>query len=129
MRSSPDLSRWNPTAILLRGVLAVGLLSGTILLIVAANPLPGVALGILILAAYCALSYSVDPQPDYDDVGLMGGLIDHPFRWSDNYNRMLIGLTVLLAPGRFLTRSIWDLIRFAQGRHVMVLPPRDSGEP
>lgn len=67
---------------------------------------------ILILFIYCFISYKFIPQPDATNVGLLGGLIDHPFRISDDFNRMLIVLLVLLYPGRFISTTIIQIIVF-----------------
>lgn len=67
---------------------------------------------ILILLIYCFISYKFIPQPDATNVGLLGGLIDHPFRISDDFNRMLIVLLVLLYPGRFISTTIMQIIVF-----------------
>lgn len=31
-----------------------------------------------------------DQEPDYNNIGWLGGLIDHPFRFSNDINRNLI---------------------------------------
>ncbi len=59
---------------------------------------------------YVSLSYFIDPQPNTDNIGVAGGLIDHPFRYSDDLNRNLLGLKVLLGPGRFVAESICDAL-------------------
>lgn len=38
-------------------------------------------------ALYLAISYFVRTAPDTTNVGWLGGLVDHPFRISDDYNR------------------------------------------
>ncbi len=48
------------------------------------------------LAIYLLISGVVRPRPDTTNVGWLGGLVDHPFRWSDDVNRLLILLLVLL---------------------------------
>lgn len=61
-----------------------------------------------ILFAYCLLSYFVRPEPDTSNIGWLGGLMDNPFRYSDDINRFLLFLKILLIPGRFLAESIAD---------------------
>jgi len=58
---------------------------------------------------YVAVAYLVDPQPDMDNMGIAGGLIDNPFRYSDDINRNLVGLAMLLGPGRFVAESVMDI--------------------
>lgn len=65
---------------------------------------------------YLALAHVLRPEPDHSDMGLMGGLIDNPFSWSDDYNRFLFSLQITLFPGRFIARSLLssiDLFRHA----------------
>lgn len=68
------------------------------------------AIFIINLFVYCFISYKFIPQPDASNVGLLGGLIDHPFRISDDFNRMLIVLLALLYPGRFISTTIMQII-------------------
>jgi hypothetical protein len=58
---------------------------------------------------YVAVSYLVDPQPEMDNLGPAGGMIDHPWRYSDDINRTLVGLAVILGPGRFIAESLMDI--------------------
>ena len=60
----------------------------------------------MILFIYCLISYKVIPQSDTSNIGLLGGLIDHPFRYSDDINRFLILLSILLYPGRFIATTL-----------------------
>lgn len=62
------------------------------------------------LIIYLLLGFFITPKPDYDNVGLMGGLIDHPFRISDDYNRALVFFKAFLWPGKFISVSIRDFI-------------------
>lgn len=41
----------------------------------------------------------------------LGGLIDHPFRYSDDINRLLIFLSLLLLPGRMVAMGLIDFAR------------------
>lgn len=63
-----------------------------------------------ILFIYCLIGFKVIPQPDTSNVGLLGGLIDHPFRYSDDINRFLILLSILLYPGRFIATTLIQFI-------------------
>ncbi|HMV67364.1 MAG TPA: hypothetical protein PKA64_10970 [Myxococcota bacterium] len=55
---------------------------------------------------YVAAATLIDPEPDLDDLGLGRGIDDDPTRLSDNWNRGLLDLSVLLVvtggPGRWL---------------------------
>lgn len=64
----------------------------------------------MILCIYCLIGYKVIPQPETSNVGLLGGFIDHPFRYSDDINRFLILLLILLYPGRFISTTVIQFI-------------------
>lgn len=73
-----------------------------------------------ILAVYLGVAFTLEPRPDTSNMGWAGGVIDHPFRWSDDANRFLLFLRVLLFPGRFVTRGIRDGIRSFQPRRTVI---------
>lgn len=80
----------------------------------------------LFAVAYFAISFFVRFEPDYSNVGLLGGIIDHPFRWSDDVNRHIAGLRVFFMPGRFAIASIRDAVMRMGGKRVIVLERRDD---
>ena len=47
--------------------------------------------------------------------GLMGGLIDHPFRWSDDMNRSPLFFKLALFPGYFLARPVAEVFYWLAG--------------
>ena len=51
-------------------------------------------------------SYFLHPEPDYSNLGWFGGLIDNPFRYSDDLNRGLAFLFTFLWPGRFVANAL-----------------------
>jgi hypothetical protein len=67
--------------------------------------------GILGCLGYVAAGTVLRPNPEFSNIGWLGGLIDHPFRWSDDVNRFLILLLMILWPGRFIGTGILDLMR------------------
>ena len=62
-----------------------------------------------IFALYLIISYIFDVKPNYDNVGIWGGMIDHPFRYTDDYNRFLIFLKVVFYPGYLMAASWIEL--------------------
>jgi hypothetical protein len=69
-------------------------------------------------AAYLIVSYMVQPHSDTDDLGWCGGLMDNPFSFSDDVNRGLLVLGLLLLPGRIVSELLvgaavlpWRLMR------------------
>lgn len=73
---------------------------------------------------YSLVAYFVHPEPDTSNMGWLGGLMDHPFRYSDDVNRILLFLLVILLPGRFLSETFVDLLRLI--RHSARRQPRQS---
>jgi len=61
--------------------------------------------------AYLIVAYFVHPYADMDNIGMLGGLLDHPLRYSDDMNRLFGVIFLLLWPGRFVSESIVDMIR------------------
>ena len=57
------------------------------------------------LCLYVWISYRVSAKPDYTNLGWWGGLLDNPFRSSDNVNRWLLYLQLLLLPGKLMAYS------------------------
>lgn len=60
---------------------------------------------------YCLLGYFTDIKPKYDNMGI-GGLIDNPFRYSDDINRTLFFFKVILSPGLLMSMSFVQLGKF-----------------
>ena len=69
----------------------------------------GVVLGTTLV--YLLAAYFIRAQADTSNIGWLGGLIDHPFRYSDDLNRFLLFLQIVLWPGRFLAESLVDTVR------------------
>ena len=46
----------------------------------------------------------------YRGYGMVGGLINNPFRITDNFNRFLLFLKLLLLPGRLVAQAIMNFI-------------------
>ena len=65
-------------------------------------------LGVLII--YCVIAYFINPKPDYRNIGLGGTPINHPFKISDDINRLLAILKAMLWPGFYISRSILEFV-------------------
>lgn len=66
------------------------------------------------LALYILTGHFVTAKPNYTNVGWLGGVIDNPFRISDDYNRWLVFIEVILLPGKLMAYSLimsWLLVR------------------
>ncbi len=58
------------------------------------------------LALYVVISHFVTVTPNYTNVGWVRGLLDNPFRISDDYNRRLIVMQAILLPGKLIAYSL-----------------------
>lgn len=65
-----------------------------------------VSAGVLLI--YVGVAFFVRPEPDTDNMGWCGGLINDPFHYSDNLNRSLFTLHCVLGPGRFAAETVLD---------------------
>lgn len=66
-------------------------------------------------AAYLLLSYFITPRPDSSNMGWFGGLINNPFRISDDANRLLVFFYLFLLPGKlvvFALQTFYRLIKY-----------------
>nr|WP_295928256.1 hypothetical protein [uncultured Dyadobacter sp.] len=66
-------------------------------------------------ALYVVTSHFVNAAPETTNVGWAGGLIDNPFRISDDYNRLLVLLQVFLLPGKLIAYGL--IIGWLLSRH------------
>lgn len=70
-------------------------------------------LGLLVF--YLLICYFLTAKPDASNVGWLGGLINNPFRISDNINRFLLIFYLFLLPGKlmvFAIQSFYRLIKY-----------------
>lgn len=68
----------------------------------------------VVISVYIFASFWISVKPNYENVGWFGGLINHPFRISDNFNRSLIFLQIILLPGKLLSQGMvifWKLLQ------------------
>ena len=100
-----------PRSVFLRGVIALAAL-GYVVYAIATSSEP---VGFSIAAAlYFAAAYWLLPKPEVSNLGLWGTPIDHPFRWSDDANRMLLFLRFFLWPGRAILSGLRDALTLAR---------------
>jgi hypothetical protein len=64
------------------------------------------------LGLYLFTALIMRPEPNYSNMGWLSGIIDNPFRITDDFNRMLFFLMVILYPGRIITQSFVYLTQF-----------------
>ena len=65
----------------------------------------------VLVSLYTVAGYYIRPEPDTDNLGWFGGLMNDPFQYKDNINRQLLFLMVLLLPGRALAEGVIAITR------------------
>ena len=65
---------------------------------------------------YIVAGHFIRPAPDHTNVGWLGGLVDNPFRISDDYNRWLLLAQISLMPGRLISYSL--IMSWLIARHL-----------
>lgn len=74
-----------------------------------------------ILLIYIGVAFFCRPECNGDNMGWFGGMANDPFQYSDNINRFLFQLHMLLGPGRFAAETMLDtcaLMGLARGAEV-----------
>jgi hypothetical protein len=74
-------------------------------------PLPvwkSVALSSGLMLIYVGIAFFVRPEPNGENMGFAGGLLNDPMQYSDNVNRALWKAHCLLGPGRFISETVLD---------------------
>jgi hypothetical protein len=98
--------------ILFRAIVVIVLVSAAWWLAWPYLPLEGFQRGVLLVGVtliYVSLGYLVRPEPNFENMGWLGGVVDNPVRYSDDINRTLLTVRILLDPGRFVAVSLVDL--------------------
>lgn len=60
---------------------------------------------------YVLISAIVNVNPDHSDMGYFGGMMNNPFRISDDINRFLLWLQIMLMPGKLIAWSVASGLR------------------
>ncbi len=88
-------------------ILSIGIVVGVYYLLFSEGlDFVGILIYLIVMFIYCLIGYFIVPKPDYENIGWLGGLMDHPFRFSDDLNRFLIFLSAILYPGRFIGTTV-----------------------
>jgi len=101
--------KWLPVRVLLSGTALVA----CVYLVFQSTPDPSNR-GLMLAAwlVYLVAGYWIRPRPDYRNVGWGRTPFDNPFRWSDDANRLLMFLMIVLYPARFVAQTLVDVARF-----------------
>lgn len=78
------------------------------------DPMEAAALAFCVPLLYLLIGGLVRFRPDTTNMGWLGGLVDRPFSWSDDYNRGLFFLNILCFPARLLMWPYLALFRQMQ---------------
>jgi len=68
-----------------------------------------IAIASVVVPVYTAIAFFFRPEPNTDNLGMAGGMVNDPFQNSDNVNRFLWRLSCCLGPGRFTAETMLDL--------------------
>jgi hypothetical protein len=107
--------RLDPGVVFLRFLLALALLGGFFYAVLQFWPEPNWTHLLAGVFVYLGIAWLIRPQADTTNLGWGGGLIDDPFRYSDDWNRNLLFFSLVLLPGRIVTDGLWDLLRLVVG--------------
>jgi hypothetical protein len=78
--------------------------------------LKGWGIAAALTLTYLLLASMVTVTPDTSNLGLFGGLADNPLSFSDDYNRFLLFLKLMLMPGQLVVWSLrWSLRLLVSG--------------
>ena len=65
---------------------------------------------VLVLVVYLFLARLFTPKLDHSNMGWVGGIINHPFRISDDLNRWLFFFALFLLPGKLVLYAAQTII-------------------
>lgn len=71
--------------------------------------LQAIAITAGVMLIYTGIAFFIRPEPNTDNLGWGGGLMNDPFQCSDNVNRLLWRAHCVLGPGRFTAETLLDL--------------------
>lgn len=115
-KNQPPLEPRSVIGVVLKLIITIFIIYGLCYITILQNFSFGNALVFfLILIVYCIISYRYVIRPDTSNMGLFGGLIDNPFRYTDDLNRKLMILSVLMYPGRFISTTLVQTFRLIKG--------------
>ena len=69
-----------------------------------------VLLWITVFLLYLLLAYALAPKHEPSNMGWLGGVIDNPFRISDDINRLLFFLALFLLPGKIILYAFQTIV-------------------
>lgn len=61
------------------------------------------------MLVYVGIAFFIRPEPNGNNMGFLGGLLNDPMHYSDDINRALWSAHCVLGPGRFVAETLLDL--------------------
>lgn len=110
--NTEHVAQTNPTVVFFKLFAATLITAGMFWLPYHFLPLQGwhsVAVSAGIVLLYIGIAFFFIPHPNSDNLGWMGGIMDDPFHYSDDWNRSLLFWRGALGPGRFVAGTILDV--------------------
>ena len=106
----PDRRSLAPT--LTYGLVAAALLATGIYFAITQQAWVRPSIVLAIIGVYLLIGYMIRPEADRSNLGWFGGVMDNPFRYSDDINRWLLWLMLVLWPGRFVTEGLISAVAY-----------------
>ncbi|WP_425618318.1 hypothetical protein NA78x_002022 [Anatilimnocola sp. NA78] len=81
------------------------------------------------MCIYTGIAFFVRPEPNGDNMGALGGIVNDPFQRSDDYNRGLFNMHCMLGPGRFASETLLDtcvLLGIAKEEEILDDAPAEA---
>lgn len=106
---------------------AIGLAYPSLRQVLPALQSAAVIAGVILI--YSGLAFFIRPEPNIDNLGYCGGGMNDPTKISDDINRGLLDLHMVLGPGRFASETLLDLcvlLGIASGEEVLDDQPAES---
>lgn len=103
-------------------MIAVGFAIAWPILIQTFHPLQCAGLIAGAMCIYTGIAFFVRPEPNPDNMGFLGGVVNDPFQRSDDYNRGLWNMHCTLGPGRYAAETLLDacvLLGIAKGEEIL----------
>lgn len=105
--SNSSETNFNKTTLIIRTIASLGIIVGLYILFYGWTfSSKQIFIYLIIISLYSLVGYFIVPKPDYNNMGLFGGFIDHPFRYSDDFNRSLFFVMIFLFPGKFISKTV-----------------------
>lgn len=111
----PSDKRYKPKNvwIIILGIISLSLtIAFSVFVIQKSSSIDSMLISFLFSFLYLILAFRIQFRIPQNNIGWFGTPIDNPFRISDDYNRVLLLLQVILLPGKLISTSLFNLFTF-----------------